>query len=413
MFEIARFLRCTSGNIAIAAAVITPVLLGVVGLAIDYTVFLNQRSRMQEAADGAALAALKEATISGWSVEKAKAIVKDFVATAMETGEHTSALYKTAVAYQPREQSIAVKIRQDGHGYFVMGLFRQNPQIEVVAKAKTTSGSTVCLLVLHPSNGAALKITKPAVVDARECGVQVNSSDPAALEIEQSAKLAALSVCVTGGYTGTASSFASKPLTDCPEMADPIFTKAMSGGGKCDRTGTDIKSDTILYPGVYCGGIKISGGATVRLRPGRYIIRDGEFTIEDASTLIGENAGIVITGQTAKIAFSPLSRIAMTAPTTGPMAGILFFEDPKSPEGRVFEMLSSDAEVLEGLIYLPRGSLLVRGKQRVGTASNWTAIIAREVRVEDGATMRLNADFDRSKVPLPSSLGSERIHLYH
>ncbi|MEZ5790045.1 MAG: TadE/TadG family type IV pilus assembly protein [Nitratireductor sp.] len=55
------------GNFALTTAIVAPVLMGVVGLAVDFSIFYSQKSQMQEAADQAALAAVREAALQGWS----------------------------------------------------------------------------------------------------------------------------------------------------------------------------------------------------------------------------------------------------------------------------------------------------------------------------------------------------------
>src|SRR5689334_10001775 len=68
-----------SGNIALIAAVLSPVLLGVTGGAIDVASFLSHKQQLQNAADAAALAAAKEAGLSGWSTTSAKAVVESYL----------------------------------------------------------------------------------------------------------------------------------------------------------------------------------------------------------------------------------------------------------------------------------------------------------------------------------------------
>jgi Flp pilus assembly protein TadG len=55
------FLRSTSGNFAMALAIVLPVILGSVGLAVDYAHLLNIKSRLQNAADVGVLVASREA----------------------------------------------------------------------------------------------------------------------------------------------------------------------------------------------------------------------------------------------------------------------------------------------------------------------------------------------------------------
>ena len=102
--------------------------------------------------------------------------------------------------------------------------------------------------------------------------------------------------------------------------------------------------------------------------------------------------------------FVPTSTLSLTAPKTGPMAGILFSEDRSAPLGRNFVMRSKDAERLEGVIYLPRGRLVVEKASRIGQVSKWTAIIARNIEIRQGPELQLNSDYGGSSIPVPGGI---------
>jgi hypothetical protein len=58
--------------------------------------------------------------------------------------------------------------------------------------------------------------------------------------------------------------------------------------------------------------------------------------------------------------------------------------------------------------------LLVAGNSRFAELSDWTAIIAREIQVEDGPEIRLNSDYANSEIPVPAGIaGDARPYLVH
>lgn len=145
---------------------------------------------------------------------------------------------------------------------------------------------------------------------------------------------------------------------------------------------------------------------------GIYVIKNGPLEIEDAAILVGDNVGFYLTGTTAKTKIGPDTTISLSAPKDGAMAGILFFEDRNSKDDREFEISSKNAQRLVGTIYLPNGTLISKGKSLFGTSSEWTAIIARNIRVANGVSLKLNSDYDSSDVPVPTGIaGTERIYL--
>ncbi len=410
MFRI--FSQATGGNFAVIAAIVAPVLFGVVGLAVDFSIFFSQKTQMQEAADAAALTAVRESALQGWSESTAQAAADAFISTTLASSGISSAVYESEVTVDEKAKRVTVAIRQDGHGYLLLGLYKSNPQISVSATAAMAGSSNLCLIALDPSSSSALRLTGKAQLAASGCGTFVNSVSPTALDVEPGSKVAADLVCTSGGYSGQNADFNPDPTTDCPQTPDPLAGRPQPTVGGCDFYNTKVKLAAVLLPGVYCGGIEISAVGIVTALPGIYVIKDGKFEITSAAKLIGINTGFFLTGKVNKITFSGLSTVALTAPKTGPMAGILFFQDRNSPRGTDFEISSADARTLVGTIYLSRGNLLVRGKSRFAEVSDWTAIIAQNIRFEDGPLVKLHSDYSGSDIPVPGGIAAQSAKVY-
>jgi len=52
------------------------------------------------------------------------------------------------------------------------------------------------------------------------------------------------------------------------------------------------------FPRVYCGGIEATGGATLNLDPGSYILDRGNFAVGSNSTVSGTDVTIILTSRT-------------------------------------------------------------------------------------------------------------------
>ncbi|HVK92394.1 MAG TPA: TadE/TadG family type IV pilus assembly protein, partial [Mycoplana sp.] len=74
------------GNFGVMAAVLLPVLLGAGGISIDVTKMMMTKTRLQDAADSAALAAASALANNGYSVEKAKLLAMQFLTSQMKEG---------------------------------------------------------------------------------------------------------------------------------------------------------------------------------------------------------------------------------------------------------------------------------------------------------------------------------------
>lgn len=401
-----RFFGNERGNFAVTMGTMAPVIFGVVGLSFDYSIYMSQRSGMQEAADQAVLAAVREASLQGWSASAAKAVVDRFVSSTLSGDALSSAQYESTVTVDEKNNRVRVAIRQDGHGYLLLGFVKSNPQIEVTSEAVLASASNICVLTLKETTSRTL-FSRNASMTGVGCGFFANSTDSRAVVARKGGFMSASTICSAGGYGGGNSSFNPTPVTDCPPVPDPLAQRPAPKFSGCDFRDTEIDSSRVtLKPGVYCGGLKITGKSEVNLRPGVYVIKDGEFSIQGNATLKGEHVGFYLTGSLAKTRFANSTTISLTAPKSGPLAGILIFEDRNSAPGREFEISSKDAQTLIGTIYLPKGYLKVKGKSKFADASDWTAIIAQDVRILDGPALELNSDYTASDIPVPAGISA-------
>jgi hypothetical protein len=255
-------------------------------------------------------------------------------------------------------------------------------------------------------------------------------------------------ICSAGGTPGSSANFSPEPTTDCPVYEDPLahrsppqvgpcnhfdfevgYTQSgsTSGGGQsggglggllggvggvvgdvvegvADLANLPLIEQTI-NPGVYCGGIKIKAKARVTFNPGIYVIKNGPLEVGELSTLDGQSIAFYLVGDNSIFLFDKDAKIAMSAPKTGPLAGILFFEDRQAPLDRVHRILSEDAREFLGTFYLPRGVLEVDTQNPVADSSAYTAIVARKLDLKGRPTLVLNADYSSTDVPVPDGVG--------
>ena len=168
---------------------------------------------------------------------------------------------------------------------------------------------------------------------------------------------------------------------------------------------TSMHDKFTLDPGVYCGGLTIASDADVTLNPGIYIIKDGPLKFNIGSIVTGEDVSFYLVGDDSTFYFGPDAKISLKAQKTGPLAGILFFEDQNAPLGRTHRILSDDARTLLGTFYLPRGTLSVATLLPVADQSAYTVIIANKIAMTGSPTLVLNTDYALSDVPVPDGVG--------
>ncbi|MEZ5872605.1 MAG: pilus assembly protein TadG-related protein [Nitratireductor sp.] len=424
-----KFFRATGGNFAVTLGLIAPVLMGCIGLAIDYSIYSSQQWKMQDAADSAALAAIKEAPLSNWNEESARIVAEEQISHALGSA-FTSGEYTYTVTPDVEQRLVRVNLEQRGHGYFLMGMFKSDPQIGVTAIARSAGSQAVCVISLEASQKNGLEVADQSALNASDCSVHSNSSHPKSIKMSKLAAISAPLTCVGGGVDGPDTNIVPSAITDCPAANDPLAGRNPVSTGSCMPKLGDIKGEkATLSPGTYCDDIKIDKQADVTLLPGVYSFQ-GKFEVKGDSSLSGIGVTLQFLGKNAKLKFDHDSKIALSAPDTGQSAGIVLMADKAIGKTRKFEINSKDANKLVGAVYFPFDDLVIGGDEdgdgtcdfqgvgipmqptqsdplcdaNVGDNSEWTAIVARKIKLNHNVQVHIKADYKASEVPVPSGL---------
>jgi Flp pilus assembly protein TadG len=397
-------MRDRRGNAVVVFALALPVVLGAAGLALDYTIMARDRARMQAAADAAALSAARELQLAPNGIGSVAATAQAY---AQATLAATVPGLSTQVSASVIDSNSAVQVGVTAsYQPLLFRILSPDPvQLSVLAVARS-AGYPICVLGLEPNAPGAIQLMQSAQVTAKGCSVYSDSSNPQGLKAVESAVLTAGMICTAGGKLGSKANFNPAPLTDCPVIADPLASRAPPPVGGCKAMGLVIDGQTTtLTPGTYCNGLTVTGGANVTLSPGVYVIKDGPLVVENASTFRATNAGIYMTGNKTTLLFGSDTSINLTAPTDGPMAGILLFEDRGAQQLRQHKILSNDAPVMLGTIYLPQGRLVIDAQKPIAHMSAYTIVVARRMELYSGPNLVLNANYGMTDVPVPKGVG--------
>jgi len=282
------------------------------------------------------------------------------------------------------------------------------PPITVSARAETVGGGNVCVISLSENQSQAFNMSGSAEMAAAACQVFSNSTSAMGLSVTNSARLNAEAIYSGGGTMGGTTNFSPAPVLDYPGIEDPLRHRTPPSVSMCDYNNVSIKGGVqTLQPGVYCGGLDVKQGADVTLAPGIYVIKDGQFKIFQDSRVTGTGVGFFLSGNKTKIMFFHESFVSVSAPEVGPMAGLLFFDDPDRVTPVDHRISSDNARYLVGTIYMPNANLVIDSDQPIADQSEYTAIVAREIKLTGSPKLVINADYDLTDVPVPEGLGPQ------
>ena len=409
-----KYFKSESGSIATSIAILAVPLMCFAGVAIDYASLNNARSNLQEAADAAALASAKELGLVSTKDETVKQVASEYVFTNLQNSlSENKTLSSTEIetVISPSRKDVTVNIAYTWTPMLIQHIDSSALPIKVSSTASLAGEQSVCVIALDSSDTGAINMGQDADLTANNCAIFSNSTSPKGISIFRQSNISGSQIMSAGGYIGPEKSFDPMPITDAPAIDDPLKDRAPPPVGNCiDQSHHNSKTFT-LSPGTYCGGLSLNGKVNVTFEPGIYVIKDGSFDVVGSASVFGEDVSFYFTGNNAKFDFSVPSIVNLSARKTGPLAGILFFQD-RASQYQDFTIRSKNAEKIEGAIYLPNGRLYVDKESRVGQQSSWTAIIAKRIETGQGPDIQINSDYANSTIPVPEGIaGGSSIRL--
>jgi hypothetical protein len=413
--SVGSFAIAGDGNVALLFGLTFPVLLGMAGLGIDSAAIYNQRAQMQSVADSTALALGKEMNLLSEDLSPLQASGEARAETLIAEKDLADRPHSVEITLDRGRAAATVAISMETETFLPPEIWGDNP-IVVSAQANIVGNTRLCVLTLDGKSKRALQLDKLARVTAPDCFVQSNSKDSDGLSSRQLSLLITSSTCSSGGYEGDLALYLPPPEVDCPAIDNPLEMREAPAVGGCDFDGLQIDDSQSIAPGHYCGGLKIMGKAKVTAEPGTYILSGGSLEVQNSATLVGDDVAFYFADDQATFTFKNKATVELSGPTEGPLAGILFYENPSANKGRNFTITSDSVRKLIGTIYLPRGifrasavddgvkPLPTDPLKIIGNASSYTIIVANKIEL-DGVNLVINANYAASDVPVPAGLG--------
>jgi Flp pilus assembly protein TadG len=392
------------GNIVVTVALGAPALLAATGAALDYANIASRRANLQHIADASALAGASEFRLSTATAPMISQVAQNFAIAALGTASTT---VQVTPAVDTANRTVSMSLASDVHTVIMQLMGSSSAHIAVTATAKLRGGDPVCVIGLDANANQTLLLDMNAHLQAPGCAIYSNSTKPSGLMAKNNATVQAAFICSGGGKAGGGpGSFTPTPLVDCPIFQDPLAQRPAPTPGSCLQTGLVVNGGSMtLFPGTYCGGITITNSASVTMAAGVYVIKDGPLYVTGNASLAGTNVGFYLTGSNAVVNFDGPSNISLTAPSSGALAGLLMFEDRAAPQGQIHQILSNNAHMLLGTIYLSRNRFHVAANAPVADQSSYTVVVANYFTLSAGPTMVLNTNYGSTNIPVPNGVG--------
>jgi Putative Flp pilus-assembly TadE/G-like len=387
-------------------------IVAVVAINFDGGRLQSERRRIQIVSDAAALAAGADLYANWWTnhgLDLSGTAQAAAVNSAAANGIAASAV---TVNIPPRSGTFA------GHsGYVeviihtqVMETFGQaitNGPMPVTARSVARGQPMdIGLVLLQPSGAQTFRnnATSFALINS---SLHVNSTDPAAYTQGSFGVMTANRFDVTGGISNTPGALLVGSVhTGVSPMPDPLQSFPVpSTAGVTVQSATPLTVNSILpvtlQPGIYQGGIHITGVSSVTLQSGVYIMQGGGFVIDGTSTVNGTGVMIYNTtspaNPTGPISITSQGKVTLSAAGSGVYQGITFFQDRNLTNP--VSMTGVGLAVITGVVYAASAPVTLNGQATVGADVLGGAYVTQSLSVSGSGAINIDLKLNPPRVP--------------
>lgn len=395
------------GSIAVKFALAVPVIALLSAGSIDLMAVSASKSRLQSIADNAALAGARSLTLAADDI-LAEQRAESFVEGEMSqwSGAPTyAATYDVTDAKDGRRLTVTL----NGHrpSFFSSLLPPGGWHFSADATASPVGQTPLC--AIGTGNGAnqyAISTIHSSRLTAPECMVHSNSNILATDAISIRASAVQTVRGVTGSGISPAAGQGAVPIEDpFASMVFPSLNACKTQNPNPGQGNPIVYEDNkthYLAPGLHCFPIQVKNVTTLILQPGVHLFYK-DFSLIGTARLRGEDVFLFFDHGSDPRFTGPWISIDLIGRKSGTYAGMVMATiagnspDISIPGGKVKRLL--------GVVYARRGFLRVDGNGAAAEDSDWTVVVANEIRLQGDAALKINADYENSDVPVPAGVG--------
>ena len=398
-----RLLRETRGSIALKFALAVPAVAMLSVGAIDLLAVMSAKTRLQDIADSAALAAAPALALAA-DEAAARGRAEAFVAGQLSQWADAPTV---EAAYEVIEQDDqrAIQVRLEGHriSFFANMLPPGGWHFEALATAVSVGKTPLCVLGIG-TRTQIISIRDSSRLMAPDCGIHSNTD----IFGGNAARIEGRKIQAVGSASG--GTMTPAPGQGAAPIADPFASMSFPSLNGCPFTGNGQSNPRIykdggthyLEPGIHCQPIQIGSRTTVVLKPGDHFFRKN-LDLRAIGRLEGEDVFLFFDHGSDPLFGGNGTRVNLVGRKSGPYAGMVMATVAGNQPN--ITLPGSNVERLLGVVYARTGFLEVNGTGVAAEDSAWTVIVARQIHSTGTARIQINADYESSDVPVPNGVG--------
>jgi len=398
------------GAVAVVVTICLIPLIGVMAFAIDGGFMLAARRRAQTVADAASYAAACQlynnlssdptgldvsgkAHTAAFSNASANGFTNDGSTNTVKINippSNSSRLWQTKPGYA----EVVVTYNQPRIFGAVLGSGTMSITARSVARGVVIQASSDSIVALDPSAGGALSATGGGSITTSG-GIQVNSSNSGAALASGNGSITAPTISITGNYNqsgnGSVKATSGPVMTAAQPLANPLGSISPPDPSSLSAQSAG-KNSTVLLPGIYDGGISLSGKSAVYLQSGIYYLKNGDFSLAGQASVgvipdpITGATGVMIYMNDGSLKFAGGSSLNMTPMTTGPYAGLVYYQNPS--DSNAVNLTGGSNVSITGTVCAPSADVSLTGGSSFDQLGS--QIISRTVSIAGHGNINMN-----------------------
>jgi hypothetical protein len=338
-----------------------PLIIGAAGLGVETSYDYVEQTRLQTAADAAAYAGALEnlAAPSGGGVvqaARAGAVANGWSPAEGQIQVNTPPTSGAHIGPQATEVVLTRTVPRLFSAYFS----REPVRLSARSVAVYQQASEACILALNKTKSESLEVQGSAQLGLSGCIAMANSVADDALSVWGSGRLTADCVASAGGvedHGGLAVTKCPSPVTQAARARDPFANLAEPPTGPNRNPPNGGHGPYTLQPGRYAHGLTMNDRYT--LEPGVYFVTGGDLKVNANAVVAGEGVTIYLDAG-SQVQMNGNAQVNLSAPTSGPYAGILFFGD-RDAAGGSNKLNGNLASNMTGNVYFPTQEVTYQG----------------------------------------------------
>jgi hypothetical protein len=364
--------------VAVLVVVALTAMLGIVAIALDGGLLLDQKRRAQAGADAAALAAAEDLYKNyqtGQGLDGAGTAKASALSTAAANGYNNDGATSTVTVNIPPTSGdhvsqagyveVIIEFNQKRGFSGIFGSGDLPVKARAVARGMWTTFNNG-VIVLHPTAPSALNANGNGITKVQGANIIVDSNNSTAATTVGNSYVSDPNkgIYITGQNPGYTGNFQGTVYTGQTPVPDPLAYLPAPDPSSMPTQSVPGGNNITLSPGVYPGGIHISGQTSVTMTPGIYYMDGGDFKFSGQGNL---NAQGVMIYSTAGLSITGLGYVTLTPPTSGIYTGISYFQ---SRDSSATAIVSGNGNYnVTGTFYLADGLAQLQGNGDASIAS--------------------------------------------